>query len=213
MWVAQASGETVVDLFCGIGYFTIPLLAKSGADKVYACEWNPDSVEALRRNLEANDVSHKCEILHGDNRCSLLVKNTASIWSCSFVAKGHLCIVPTVIHSYIVPLVDCTPLFCALGKHEGGNLSCFCFPFYNSFDPHALSLAFYRETTSRLHSTADRVLLGLLPSSEYSWPIAIAVITTHTQNPSAYACPCCSQFHYHAWPKSCVTCLGASACV
>ncbi len=67
--MVQASGETLVDLFCGIGYFTIPLLAKSGADKAYACEWNPDSVEALRRNLETNGVSHKCEILHGDNRC------------------------------------------------------------------------------------------------------------------------------------------------
>ncbi len=29
-----AAGETVVDLFAGIGYYTLPLLAKAGAAKV-----------------------------------------------------------------------------------------------------------------------------------------------------------------------------------
>ncbi|XP_014067857.2 tRNA wybutosine-synthesizing protein 2 homolog [Salmo salar] len=47
----NCSGETVVDLYAGIGYFTIPFLVHAGASHVHACEWNPDAVEALQRNL------------------------------------------------------------------------------------------------------------------------------------------------------------------
>lgn len=35
---------------------------------VYACEWNPHAIEALRHNVEANFVSDRCIILEGDNR-------------------------------------------------------------------------------------------------------------------------------------------------
>jgi tRNA wybutosine-synthesizing protein 3 len=35
---------------------------------VFACEWNPHAVEALRRNLVANRVEGRCEVLEGDCR-------------------------------------------------------------------------------------------------------------------------------------------------
>ena len=61
-------GETVVDLYAGIGYFTLPYLVHTGALKVHACEWNPDAVEALQRGLVANMVEDRCVIHCGDNR-------------------------------------------------------------------------------------------------------------------------------------------------
>jgi tRNA G37 N-methylase Trm5 len=54
--------------FAGIGYFTLPYLVHSGASLVYACEWNPDAVEALERNLKLNGVEDRCIVLRGDNR-------------------------------------------------------------------------------------------------------------------------------------------------
>ncbi|KAI3680535.1 hypothetical protein L6452_35307 [Arctium lappa] len=60
--------EVIVDLFAGIGYFTLPFLVKANAKMVYACEWNPHAIEALRRNLEANSVADRCVVLEGDNR-------------------------------------------------------------------------------------------------------------------------------------------------
>ena len=36
--------------------------------QVYACEWNPNALEALRRNLERNGVAEWCEVLPGDCR-------------------------------------------------------------------------------------------------------------------------------------------------
>ena len=64
----DCSGETVVDLFAGIGYFTLPYLVHAKAEYMYACEWNPDSVVALKINLEKLGLSDKCEVLEGDNR-------------------------------------------------------------------------------------------------------------------------------------------------
>lgn len=91
-------GETVVDLYAGIGYFTLPYLVHAKAEHVHACEWNPDAVLALKNSLVANGVSSRCTIHPGDNR--------------------------------------------------------------------QLNLA----------SLADRVNLGLIPSSEEGWPIAVRVL-------------------------------------
>ncbi|PAN14153.1 hypothetical protein PAHAL_2G388000 [Panicum hallii] len=60
--------EVVVDLFAGIGYFVLPFLVKANAKFVYACEWNPHALEALRRNVRDNHVEDRCIILEGDNR-------------------------------------------------------------------------------------------------------------------------------------------------
>ena len=61
------SGEVVVDLYAGIGYFSVPYLKQANAKHLIACEWNPDAVDALRRNLTANGVIERCDILEGDN--------------------------------------------------------------------------------------------------------------------------------------------------
>ncbi|XP_071440234.1 tRNA wybutosine-synthesizing protein 2 homolog [Hetaerina americana] len=68
--VAQmnCSDETIVDMYAGIGYFTIPFLVHAKAKCVHACEWNPQAVAALRKNLSNNKVSNRCYVHFGDNR-------------------------------------------------------------------------------------------------------------------------------------------------
>eukprot|EP00516_Mucochytrium_quahogii_P006902 CAMPEP_0203744342 /NCGR_PEP_ID=MMETSP0098-20131031/449_1 /ASSEMBLY_ACC=CAM_ASM_000208 /TAXON_ID=96639 /ORGANISM=" , Strain NY0313808BC1" /LENGTH=1459 /DNA_ID=CAMNT_0050631839 /DNA_START=263 /DNA_END=4643 /DNA_ORIENTATION=- len=61
-------GSIVVDLFAGIGYFTLPYLVKAGAAWVHACEWNKDALEALRENLKLNNVADSCTVYPGDCR-------------------------------------------------------------------------------------------------------------------------------------------------
>jgi len=60
-------GQTVVDLYAGIGYFVLPYLVHSKAALVYACEWNENAIEALKRNLKLNGVDKQCVIYEGDN--------------------------------------------------------------------------------------------------------------------------------------------------
>ncbi|MFP4169813.1 MAG: class I SAM-dependent methyltransferase [Methanomassiliicoccales archaeon] len=61
-------GETVVDMFAGIGYFTLPLAVHSGASRLVACEINPLAREYLQRNIRANQVEDRVEVFPGDNR-------------------------------------------------------------------------------------------------------------------------------------------------
>ena len=64
----DCDGQTVVDLYAGIGYFVLPYLIHSKAAMVYACEWNKNAIEALKRNLKLNGVEKQCVIYEGDNQ-------------------------------------------------------------------------------------------------------------------------------------------------
>lgn len=59
-------GEVVVDMFAGIGYFTIPIAVHTKAKKIYAIEINPDSYYYLLENIKLNGVNNVIPIL-GDS--------------------------------------------------------------------------------------------------------------------------------------------------
>jgi tRNA wybutosine-synthesizing protein 2 len=61
-------GETVVDLFAGIGYFTLPMAASRKPARVYACEINPTAYGFLNQNIVLNHVTDIVVPLLGDNR-------------------------------------------------------------------------------------------------------------------------------------------------
>ena len=61
------SGEIIVDAFAGIGYYTLPMLVRSNAEHVYACEINPNSIQALQNGAKLNNVGKRLTILEGDN--------------------------------------------------------------------------------------------------------------------------------------------------
>lgn len=61
--------ERVLDLYAGIGYWTLIMLKYGKAKEVHACDWNPKSIEYLVKNVELNGMSREgCVIFQGDNR-------------------------------------------------------------------------------------------------------------------------------------------------
>jgi tRNA (guanine37-N1)-methyltransferase len=61
-------GETVVDLFAGVGPFSV-LIATSQKDvKVYAVDLNPEAVELLKQNVRLNRVENRVFPILGDAR-------------------------------------------------------------------------------------------------------------------------------------------------
>jgi len=60
--------ETVVDMFAGIGYFSIFIAKYSKPRKIYTIDINPEAIEYLRKNAWLNGVENKIEVLQGDCR-------------------------------------------------------------------------------------------------------------------------------------------------
>lgn len=98
-------GETVVDLYAGIGYFTLPFLVHARAHHVHACEWNPDAVEALKKNLVSNRVSDHCTVHQGDNR---------KLQLCDVADRVNLGLIPSSEEGW--------PVACRLLKRATGGI-------------------------------------------------------------------------------------------
>jgi tRNA wybutosine-synthesizing protein 2 len=60
--------EVIVDLFAGIGYFSIPIAVYSKPKKIFSCEINPISFDYLCKNIVLNHVTSIIEPLKGDNK-------------------------------------------------------------------------------------------------------------------------------------------------
>jgi tRNA (guanine37-N1)-methyltransferase len=70
------NGETVVDLFSGVGPFSVQIARNHQNVDVYAVDLNPDAVAYLRRNIRFNRVTEKVHPILGEAR--QVVKNKLS---------------------------------------------------------------------------------------------------------------------------------------
>jgi tRNA wybutosine-synthesizing protein 2 len=58
--------ETIVDMFAGIGYFTIPMAVHARPAMIFAIEINPQSYAYLQENIVLNHVGNIVEARNGD---------------------------------------------------------------------------------------------------------------------------------------------------
>lgn len=62
------SNEVVVDLFAGVGPFSVLIAKKKPNTRVYAVDLNPDAIELLKINIKANKVEKQVHPILGDAR-------------------------------------------------------------------------------------------------------------------------------------------------
>ena len=65
------TGSVVIDMFCGIGYFSLPVMKNSIPVRMICCDINRDSINYLIRNIHENRINYPVEILNGDSRSVL----------------------------------------------------------------------------------------------------------------------------------------------
>jgi tRNA wybutosine-synthesizing protein 2 len=61
-------GESVIDLFAGIGYFAIPAARSGATTRVVAVEKNPVAFRYLESNVARNGVADRVRCVEGENR-------------------------------------------------------------------------------------------------------------------------------------------------
>ncbi len=61
-------GETIIDMFAGVGPFSILIAKTHEKVKVYAIDKNPDAIALLKRNVRLNRVEGKVHPILGDAR-------------------------------------------------------------------------------------------------------------------------------------------------
>jgi len=91
----RCDGETVVDMFAGIGYFSLPLAVYQKPKRIVSCEINPTAHSFLSQNIRLNHVEDKVEPVLGDNR-ELPGKEIADRVIMGYVKTTHL-FLPTAI--------------------------------------------------------------------------------------------------------------------
>ncbi len=64
----EIKNETVVDMFAGIGYFSLPMAVHSDPGRIYSLEINPVAHGYLNENCRINDVEDVVRPVLGDNR-------------------------------------------------------------------------------------------------------------------------------------------------
>ncbi len=68
-------GQVIVDMFAGIGYFTLGLAKKTKPEIIYSIEWNETAFKYLKENIKLNKVSNRVQPIFGD--CKEIVKKLA----------------------------------------------------------------------------------------------------------------------------------------
>lgn len=59
--------EIILDMFIGIGYFSLPIAKKNPNVKIYGIDLNSDSIYWLKKSIEKNKISNII-VIEGDNR-------------------------------------------------------------------------------------------------------------------------------------------------
>ena len=72
------SDETIVDLFAGVGPFSVLIAKKNPNVRVYAVDINPDAVELLKLNVRVNRVENRVFPILGDARQIALTRLNGS---------------------------------------------------------------------------------------------------------------------------------------
>ncbi|MFX1488714.1 MAG: class I SAM-dependent methyltransferase family protein [Promethearchaeota archaeon] len=73
------AGETIVDMFAGIGYFSLVIAKHSEVGQIYSIEMNPLSYRFLTENVKINHLEDKIVPINGDSKEEVIKLSNSGI--------------------------------------------------------------------------------------------------------------------------------------
>lgn len=98
--------ETVIDMFAGVGPFSVLIAKKLENVQVYSVDVNPEAIRFLKRNISANSVEKKVTPIFGDVR--------------QFVRKGLIGVADRVIMNLPEKAIEYVDVASGAIKPDGG---------------------------------------------------------------------------------------------
>ncbi len=151
--------ETVVDMFAGVGPFSILTAKRCKNVKIFAIDANPDAVQLLKRNIYANNVEETVTPILGDVR--------------QVVKEGLVGVADRVIMNLPEVALDYVDVACEALKPGGGIMHYYEF----ASAPNPLDAAKVRliEGIDKTDRNVDEILLArrVRATAPYAWQVVV----------------------------------------
>ncbi len=152
-------GETVVDMFAGVGPFSILIAKKHENVQVYAIDANPDAVEFSRRNVAANRVERKVIPILGDVQ--------------QVVREQLIGVADRVIMNLPEKAIEYVDVACEAIRLEGGIMH--YYEFTNAPDPLETARVRLTEAMSQTNRNVKKILLARVvrATAPFTWQVVV----------------------------------------
>ena len=152
-------GETVVDMFAGVGPFSILIAKKRENVKVYAIDVNPDAVEFLKKNIAVNRVENKVMPILGDVR--------------QVVREQLIGVADRVIMNLPEKAIEHIDVACEAIKSKGGIMH--YYEFTNTPDPLETARVRLSEAISQTNRNVKKILLARVvrATAPFTWQVVV----------------------------------------
>jgi len=152
-------GETIVDMFAGVGAFSILIAKKYEKVTAYAIDVNPEAIEYLEKNIVANRVQGRVIPILGDAR--------------KVVKKQLVGVADRVIMNLPEKAIEHIDVACKALKHEGGIMHYYEF----AKAPNPLETARVRltEAVKKAGRSIEKVLFTktVRATAPFEWQIVV----------------------------------------
>lgn len=152
-------GETVIDMFAGVGPFSILIARKCGDVQLFAIDANPDAIGLLKRNIATNNVEKKVNPILGDVR--------------EVVKSGLVGVADRVIMNLPERAIEYVDVACEAIKPTGGMMH--YYEFTNASKPREAAKIRLIEVVREANRSVRKILSTrtVRATAPYTWQMAV----------------------------------------